>query len=684
MRYLAADVGGTFTDLVLVDSAAGTVHLAKVPSAAAGTAAGIAEGIRRILSQASLAPSDIELFVHGFTVGTNAFLTRTGAKAALVVTQGFRDLLTMGSQMRPDLYSLTSRKPPPVVARPWTVEAAERVDAFGEVVTALDPAEAARVAEAVAALAPQSVAVCLTFAQLNPTHERMIEAALAARLPGVPVYLSSRVNPEIEEYPRANTTALAAYVGPVIDGYLGALERRLDEVGVQAPLRLMRSDGGIATARAARDNPAHMLLSGPAGGVIAGAALAKELGLGDLVTFDMGGTSADFSVILQGRPSQVRGREIGGQPLRLPTLDIESISAGGGSIATVDLGGALRVGPASASAVPGPACYGQGGRDATVTDAAVVLGILDPAEFLGGELPLDAGLARDAVERAVARPLGLPVEEAALGVLAVANANMIQAIRTLSVERGHDIRGFSLLAFGGAGPVHGAYMARDLGMAEVVAPRNPGVFAALGMLLTDLRHATQAPYQRPLAGVAAEELGQRLLALRHELDDELELDGVPAALRYFRFAADMRCVGQFHQLAVPLPAPDGVGWWDAAALSTAFHAAHERAYGHADPAVPVEFVNLRVEGCGRVSKPSLGAAGGSTLGPARLTSRRVYLDRATGWRDCPVHRRDRLSEGDLLPGPALVVQRDSTVLVLDDQDAFVDRLGVIRIRPKRS
>jgi len=680
MRYLAADVGGTFTDLVLVDGASGAVHLDKVPSAAAGSAAGIAEGIRRIAKNAGLSPGDIDLFVHGFTVGTNAYLTRGGARTVLVTTAGFRDLLAIGSQMRPDLYALSGRKPAPIVPRSLAVEAHERLDAFGETVTALTEAEARRVAEAVAGLKPEAVAVCLLFAHLNPAHERMIAAALKDQAPGVPVYLSSAVNPEIEEYPRANTTAIAAYVGPVVNRYLGTLEARLSDTGVGAPLRLMRSDGGVATPRAARENPAHMLLSGPAGGVIAGAALAETLGIADLVTFDMGGTSADFSVILGGLPSTVPGRALGGQPLRLPTLDIETISAGGGSIATVDVGGALNVGPQSAGAVPGPACYGQGGEQATVTDAQVVLGILDPGAFLGGDMPLNAELARAAVERGVAKPLGLSLEEAAFGILAVANASMTQAIRALSVERGHDIRGFALLAFGGAGPVHAAYMARELGMAEVVAPRNPGVFAALGLLLTDIRHVAQRPYQTGLAGVDANALSTALTNLRQDLDAELERDGVVAGDRYYRFSGDMRCVGQFHQLAIPLPTPGGAQWFDALAMATTFHAAHERAYGHADPMVAVEFVNLRVEGLGRMRKPQPGL----DLAPAKdqaspSGTRRVYLDRARGWQDCALYRRDDLAPGHVLPGPAIVTQRDSTVLVLPDQSGRVDRLGVIRI-----
>lgn len=685
MRYLAADVGGTFTDLVLVDvdpaTGAGHVHLDKVTSQATGSAGGIAEGIARIAVAAGLAPGDIDLFVHGFTVGTNAFLTRSGARVAMVVTRGFRDLLVIGSQSRPDLYSLTGRKPEPVVPRSRTVEVDERVDAFGQVVASLTPAEAERVAQAIVALQPQSVAVCLTFAHLDPAHELMIESALKKALPDVPVYLSSRVNPQIEEYPRANTTAVAAYVGPVIDRYVSAVERRLQDIGFKSPLRLMRSDGGAATARAARDNPAQMLLSGPAGGVIAGAALARDLGIDDLITLDMGGTSADFSVILNGQPTMVPGRHVAGQPLRLPTLDIETISAGGGSIARVDVGGALRVGPSSAGAVPGPACYGQGGTDATVTDAAVVLGILDPREFLGGDIPLDPDRARAAIERNVAKPLGLTLEEAASGIVAIACANMNQAIRTLSVERGHDIRGFSLLAFGGAGPFCAVFMARELGMAEVIAPRHPGVFAASGLLMTDLRHTLQAAWQKPLAKVAGDDVAQRLTSLQSELARELEHDGVAPPDRYFRFAADMRCVGQFHQLTIPLPHPNGFDWWDPAKLATDFHAAHDKAYGHADPRVPVEFVNLRAEGFGRVPKPPAAPESNVAEGtPAPVARRRVYVDRAAGWTDAAVYRRDELRRGHELPGPCIVTQRDSTILVLPDQQARVDRGGIIRIR----
>ncbi len=678
MRYLSADVGGTFTDLVLIDS--GRVHLDKVASTP-GSADAVLHGIRRVTDNAGLKPSEIDLFVHGFTVGTNAFLTRNGAKVAMVVSEGFHDVLEIGDQLRPHLYRLTQTKPLPVVPRSRIVEASERLDAFGNTVKALTDDEARRVAEATAALEPEAVAVCLTFSYLDAGSEEMIERQLADLLPGVPIYLSSRVNPQIEEYPRANTTAVAGYVGPVIDRYVATLDQALAADGVSAPLRLMRSDGGVATPQAARQNPAAMLLSGPAGGVIAGAAMTEELDVANLVTFDMGGTSADFSVIADGEPRMVMARDVGGQPLRLPTLDIETISAGGGSIAHVDLGGGLRVGPQSAGAEPGPACYGQGGTDATVTDAAVVLGILDPDEFLGGEMKLDADLARHAVEHNIAKPLDLTLEEAALGIVRVANAGMIQTIRKLSVERGLDIRDFALLAFGGAGPIYAPFMARDLDMAEVLVPTSPGVYAAQGLLMSDIRHARQAAWQRRFNKIDEADLAERLLTMKSELNEALARDGIEEANRYFRFAADMRCVGQFHELLVPLPDPTVQGWWHGDEVAADFHRHHERSYGHTDASVPVEIVNLRVEAFGRTPKAALATKDDETSGSPDPAGRRpVCLDAAIGYEDIPVYRRDDLKAGHAIAGPAVIIQRDTTTVLLHGQTAAVAPTGVIRIK----
>ncbi len=681
--YLAADVGGTFTDLVLLDAARGEVLLDKVSSAATASGEGVIAGIERLCQRAGISSGNIALFVHGFTVGTNAFLTRRGARAALLVTEGFRDVLLIGDQMRPQLYDLRVAKPAPVVPRQRTLEVAERLDAFGKVVTPLTAEEIERVVEAVAALALEAVAICLGFSFLDDRHEVALAEALAARLPGVPLYLSSRVNPAIEEYPRANTTAIAAYVGPVVGGYVARLGQRLAEAGVTAPLRLMRSDGGIATPRAVQDNPAQMLLSGPAAGVVAGAELAAELDLQDLVTFDMGGTSADFSLIRGGRPARVPERVVAGQPLRLPALDLETISAGGGSIATVDLAGALRVGPDSAGAEPGPACYGRGGSQATVTDAALLLGLLSAEDFLGGDMPLDPAAAEATVRREVAEPLELEPDAAAAGILAVAIANMVQAIRTLTVERGHDVRGFALVAAGGAGPLYAGMIARDLGMAEVIVPPYPGLFCALGLLQSDLLHSRQRAWRRRLSGLAEAELAGEMADLAAALQADLEADGIAPEARRIEFEGDLRALGQFHQLQVPLPKPGPAGWWDPQALSAAFHRLHEQVYGHADPGEAVEIVNLRARGIGLMARPEVPrpepAAGPL---PPPLGHRRVLLDRALGWRDTPLWRRQDLAPGHRLVGPAIVMQRDSTTVVLPGQEMRVHASGALRIAVK--
>lgn len=679
MICLSADVGGTFTDLVLIDSKSGRCDIDKVPTTP-GSAAAIGKGIQRILALRALA--DVQVFVHGFTIATNAFLTRTGAKLVLLTTAGFRDVLEIGTQQRAQLYSLTERRAAPVISRSHVVELAERIDAFGNVVEPLTPQSIEAAVSTTAALAPDAIAVSLLFGHLNPAHERAVRDALRLRLPGVPVYLASEVNPQVEEYARCSTTAIAAYVGPEVRRYLGSLEAELRRIGLQAPMLLMRSDGGVASVPAMLENPGHSLFSGPAGCVIGGTQIARELGLSDLVTFDMGGTTADFSVVAGGETLSRTGRSIDGLPLRLPSLDVESISAGGGSIAHVDLGGALKVGPRSAGAVPGPACYGKGGTEPTVTDAALVLGILDAGDYLGGELPLFADRACEAIERAVAGPLGLSVEEAAFGIMAVANAQMCQAIRTLSVERGLDLRRFALLACGGAGPAHAPYMARELEMGEVIVPVHPGVFAAQGLLGTDLRHSAQRPWQSRLADADPGALAACLGELRAGLDRALARDRVSPTDRAFRYWADVRCVGQFHELNVPLAAPEGTHWWRWQQVHADFHDLHHRIYGHADREAPAEIVNLRVEAFGRMPKAAVApATTGERAGPRTRSvgTRRVYLDREHGFVACDVHRRDELHCGDRIPGPAIIAQRDSTVLVLAAQAATVTASGVIRI-----
>ncbi|WP_315926718.1 hydantoinase/oxoprolinase family protein [Mesorhizobium sp. SP-1A] len=679
MISLSADVGGTFTDVVLADSASGRTFADKVLTTP-GTSDAIVAGILRLTGWAGVKPSDIDIFVHGFTIATNVWLTRSGARVVLAVTQGFRDVLEIATQRRGLPYSLTQTRTMPLVPRSRVIEVDERLDAFGGVAAALSEQEAERTVEAILALKPEAVAISLLFSHLNPAHEQLLARALKSRAPDLPVYCSSVINPQIEEYPRTNTTVTAAYVGPAVDEYIRKLETALPAIGMMAPVLLMRSDGGVSTIQAARDNPATMLLSGPAGGVVAGCAISRDHATPNIITFDMGGTSADFSLIAEGAAVTANERLINGEVLRLTTLDIPTISAGGGSIGSVDLGGAIRVGPASAGSVPGPACYGRGGTLPTLTDAALVLGLLDADEYLGGEMRLDTGKAKHAIKAAIADRLSISVEDAAYAMITIANAQMAQAIRSLSVERGHDLREFSLLAFGGAGSIFAPFLAEDLEMRDIVIPSRPGVFSASGLLLSDIRYTFQTPFLAQLDAVDHDALDSAGSGMRELARQAFERDGVAAQDRQIRYLADLRYVGQVHELTLPIEHDNGAIRWNAGQLAEQFSRAHERAYGFADGSIPCEVVNLRLEGVGNVAKPktenSLSEVRETPVKPGR---RSVYLGPALGYREVNVYRRNSLHEGDRLTGPAVINQPDTTIFVLPTQEAQVGRDGVLRI-----
>lgn len=682
MRYLAADVGGTFTDIVLVDSDAGCRYIDKVPSGARGAAAPIADAIHQILGPAGLGTDDIDLFVHGFTVSTNALLMSAGARAALVTTKGFRDVLEIRNQLRPKLYSVTSARPEAVITRDRVFEVDERIDSFGQVVRPLSQQEIARVADEIAAVRPESVAVCLTFAHLNDMHEAALAQALSERLPRVPVYVSHKVNPQIEEWQRSNTVSIAAYVGPIVDRYLKELEQTLAEHAVKAPLLIMRSDGGVATPQSSRINPAHTLLSGPAGGVVAGRALSAELGIGNVITFDMGGTSADFSAIVEGETRIIGERMISGHPLRLPTLDVETISAGGGSVGWIDLGGALRVGPQSSGSVPGPACYPNGGADPTITDAALIVGLLDPDSYLGGRIKLDAEAARRAILEKVANPLGVSVEEAAHGMIRIATAGMAQAIRSLCVERGVDPRTFWILGFGGAGPLFSGFLVHELEMRGSIIPAHPGVFAAEGLLMSDIRHSSQSP----ATGLVTDDgqvrrFRERAEELRLETDRMLGLDGIADSRRSFRCFAGLRYVGQFHELRIEVGSVKEQ--WNAGNVLQRFHEQHQTIYGHSAPDVAVEFVTVYVDALGRIDRPAGATGKAAAVASAGGTGvRKVLFDPAKGFIDARVLDRRSLTEGDEVAGPAILNQLDSTVIVGVGEVARIAKHQTILIERK--
>ena len=472
---------------------------------------------------------------------------------------------------------------------------------------------------------------------------------------------------------------MAAYVGPVVTRYVDELEATLREIGFAGALQFMRSDGGVATPRATRENPAHMLTSGLAGGVTAAVKLCRDLRLDAAVTLDVGGTSADLAAITGGQSRSRMSRVIDGQPVRLPTIDVETISNGGGSIAWVDPGGALKVGPLSAGAVPGPACYGQGGTQPTVTDAAVVLGWLAPEDYLGGEVTILPELARKAVQDLVAAPLGIALEDAAFGIIRVANAMLVQSIRALAVERGLDVRNYHLIAFGGAGPIYGSMIARELGMPGVIVPRHPGVFAAEGLLAADIRHLAQVPFRAPLARLDAAALARTLTQLRETMAHELDADGVDNHRRSTKILGDLRYIGQFHEILVELP-DDLLERLDGHALSDLFHRQHEANYGHCDPKAPVEIVNLRIEATGKLDTPNLGSAFSHGAVPAMPERHRMAV-MAAGAKAArvPVYARAGLALGQRIAGPAIVTQMDSTTVVLEGQIVEAGAFGVLRI-----
>ena len=690
---LAVDIGGTFTDGVLVDERDGAVRITKVLSTPADQAEGFLEALGRLSAESGLAPAELRSILHATTVATNAVLERRGARVALIATRGFRDMLEIGRQIRHELYDLQTEKPAPLVPRRLCFEVAERLDHRGEVLEPLDEGSAAAAVDAAREAGAEAITICLLHAYVNPAHERRVAAIARERFPGAVISLSSAVAPEIREYWRASTAVINAYVAPVVRRYLGGLERRLAAGGYGAPVLIMQSSGGVAGAEAARERPVAMLESGPAAGVAAAAFFAGLAGFADALSFDMGGTTAKAGLVLGGRPSVLPEFEAGsrlgtgaglvrgsGYPVLTPVVDLVEISAGGGSVAWVDPGGLLRVGPRSAGADPGPACYGRGGAEPTVTDANLVLGRLSPDNFLGGRLRLDAGAAREAVAR-VAAPLGLDLERAAAGVVAIADAAMMQAMRLVTVQRGHDPRDLALVAFGGAGPLHAATLAAELGVPAVVVPPGPGVASALGLLVTDLRFDASLSRLRPLAELRPHELEGDLAALEREVAGALEREGVPPADRAVERVAELRYVGQSWRLPVPLPAGP-LRDADLPQLRAAFDEAHARRYSYAVPEEPAELVALRVTAIGRLARPRLREPEPGGPDPAAaLTGRRPVVFAAGGPLDCPVYDRYALRRGNRVAGPALVEEMDSTTAIPPGHTAEVAAAGVLIIRP---
>jgi N-methylhydantoinase A len=644
---LGVDVGGTFTDLAaLVD---GRVVTAKVPS----TPRDQSEAVMAVVEAAGL--DAVAAFAHGMTVATNALLERRGARTALVTTEGFRDVLEIGRQARPSLYDLARRRPAPLVPRELRVTVRERMGPDGELAP-LDDASLAEAVDALRAAEVEAVAVCLLFGFLHPEHERRVGEAVREALPGVHVSLSCDVLPEMREYERMSTTVADAYLAPALSRYLRALASKAQDAGLPAP-RVMQSSGGVVDLEDAAERAASCVLSGPAGGVVGAAYAARASGFADVLTFDMGGTSTDVAPVVGGEAQTTTGSVIAGVPLRHPAVDVHTVSAGGGSIATADRGGALHVGPRSAGADPGPAAYGKGGTEPTVTDANLLLGYLRDGAQLGGEVVLDRALSEQALA-ALGERLGLDAVATALGVIEVANAEMVRALRVISVQRGLDPRDFALVAFGGAGPLHACALAEELGVATVLVPRASGVLSALGLAISDLRRDLVAPYPAALDGLDADAVADAYAALEEQA--EHDLPGAACAR-----AADLRYRRQSFELTVAADDWDG--------LAERFHAEHERRHGYAMPGEPVELVALRVTATVEVASPELTEAPGSGAQAAGERQARFGERSVT----VPVYDRDALGAGDELEGPAIVELAGATCVVRPGWRGRVDDAGTL-------
>jgi N-methylhydantoinase A len=668
---IGVDVGGTFTDVALLDDDLGRVHLFKIPTTPDDPSTGALAGIRGILDATGTSPADVAAVGHGTTVATNAILEGRTARVGLITTEGFRDLLEIGRQRRPKLFDLGADRARPLVLRRHRRELPERVLHDGRVARALGLDALAAILADFQRDAIASLAVCFLHAYANPAHERAVRDAVHRRWPDVPVSLSSEVAPEFREFERFSTTAVNAALIPLMRAYLESFERRVCETGIAGTTYLSQSSGGVMTLPAGGRLPAATLFSGPAAGVTGAIAVGRQAGFDDLLTFDMGGTSTDVCLVRGGEAVVSGLRAVQGHPVRLAAVDVHSVGAGGGSAASLDAGGFLRVGPASVGAVPGPACYGRGGTRPAVTDANVVLGRLNPAGLLAGRLPLHPDRSAQALLDAIGTGRGLSAVDAARGVLDVVNSNMVRALRVVSVERGWDPRDFTLVAFGGAGPLHATDLARELGARRVLVPAAPGVLCAIGLLVADLRSDASRTFLRAADGVSGAEITRWFEDVRALA--EAQMAAVNDARVEERRWLDMRYAGQNYELRVPVPV-DALGDSDVALLVKRYHEAHRRRHGYDAPEATVQIVNARV--ALRVPPAPLPlSTPPATRAPEATAKRDVFFEEAGRFVACPVWWRDALPAGFSLHGPAVVEQMDSTLVVPPDVTATVHDSG---------
>ncbi len=682
MIRIAFDIGGTFTDFVLADGATGTLHFHKIPTTPRDPAEAVLAGLEDLLRHCGVAPGNVSGLLHATTVATNAILERKGARTALITTEGFRDVLIIGRQKRYDTYDMYLEKPVPLVRRRDIFEARERVLQDGTVELALDTSALDAVLERIAAENYELVAVCLLHSYAAPAHEQAIGKRIAARLPGASVSLSSDVSPKYREYERASTAVANAYIKPIVSRYVGRLTGALEQQGIRAELFIMQSNGGLVSPELACDMPIRIVESGPAAGVLLCGVIGREEGSDRVLTFDMGGTTAKLGAIDSGEPAitptfevdQVRYRKGSGLPINVPAVELLEIGAGGGSLAHTDMG-LIKVGPESAGADPGPACYGRGGDRPTVTDANLVLGYINPDYFNGGAMRLDRDAAARAIEEQIGKPLGLDAGEAAWGIHALANANMERAMRIVSVERGRDPRKYALVAFGGAGPLHAARLARALGIPKIIVPFGAGVGSAIGMLEANSKLDASLTRVLTLVPGAEREVAGIYAKLEARVTADLERMDAARAPAIGRFAY-MRYAGQGHEIRVDLPEfPVAADF--SAQVTARFEEAYRAKYGYHQPGAVVEAVDWYVVASvpsrngGAESAKSFAAKTGSF----RRGTRAAYFAELGGYADCPVIDRDALPVGEIVEGPAIIEEAEATTLLLPRSTAAVSARG---------
>lgn len=669
---IGVDSGGTFTDICLFDEDSGEVEVWKVPSTPDDPSRGIAGGVEESIGRVGAVAGDVTFLGHGTTVATNALIQHRGVRTGLITTGGFKDLLEIGRQKRPELYDLDADKPPVLVTRDLRLEVAERVRHDGSVETALDPEQVRAAVRTLRDADVRAIAICYLYGFVNPEHEAMTRAIVLEEFPDAFVCTSHEVAPEFREFERLSTTAVNAYLGPVMRVYIDRLGNRLRDMGLRVAPHLTQSNGGVIGFDAAARLPVRTVLSGPSTGVVAAQAIGEQTGFSNLITFDMGGTSSDVALMAGGTCKLASEAEVQGYPIKAPMLDIHTVGAGGGSIAHVDSGGLLKVGPRSAGADPGPVAYARGNREPTVTDANIVLQTLNPSEILGGRMTVRQDLARDAIQDLADR-LGLGLMETAQGIIAVVTANMAKAIRVISVQRGHDPRDYALVAFGGAGPLHAARLAKELDIGCIIIPRSPGILCAMGLLLTDLRADFATTRLTVLGADAVPVMAEAFESLVAQCAGWFAEEGVAPAERHITRTVDMRYAGQNYELPVTLP--DGpIDETTIAHLADGFNAAHRQRFGFTADGETIQLVTFRAEATGIVSKATFEPSplAGPDPSAAVIGERPVWMPEAGGFVPCRVYDRERLQAGNCIHGPAIVEQMDTTTVVLPGQRALVE------------